>query len=128
MTATDLRRDNPESAALDLVPEAVAREHLAMPIRLDDDGLHVAVSDRPSEELRLVLSQTSGHPVRLTLAPVTDIRWAIDSSYRAIGGVDKLVEAFEAVETTRKRVHGRARTRPRRWPTMRRSSRWWRAS
>ena len=104
MTATDLRRDNPESAALDLVPEAVAREHLAMPIRLDDDGLHVAVSDRPSEELRLVLSQTSGHPVRLTLAPVTDIRWAIDSSYRAIGGVDKLVEAFEAVETTRKRV------------------------
>ena len=104
MTATDLRRDNPESAALALVPEEVAREHLAMPIRLDDDGLHIAVSDKPSEELRLVLSETSGHQVRLTLAPLTDIRWAIDSSYRAIGGVDKLVEEFVAVEGTRKRT------------------------
>ena len=110
MTATDLRRDNPESAALALVPEEVAREHLAMPIRLDDDGLHIAVSDKPSEELRLVLSETSGHQVRLTLAPLTDIRWAIDSSYRAIGGVDKLVEAFVAVEGTRKRTLDRPDT------------------
>jgi len=110
MTTSDLRRDNPESAALALVPEALAREHLAMPIRLDDDGLHVAVADKPSEELRLVLTQTSGHPVRLTLAPLTDIRWAIDSNYRAIGGVGKLVEAFEAVEETRKRTVDRSMT------------------
>ena len=110
MTATDLRRDNPESAALALVPEEVAREHLAMPIRLDDDGLHIAVSDKPSEELRLVLSETSGHQVRLTLAPLTDIRWAIDSSYRAIGGVDKLVDEFVAVEGTRKRTLDRPDT------------------
>ena len=38
------------------------------------------------------------------LAPAEDIQWAIDSSYRAIGGVDRLVEAFEAVEGTRRRT------------------------
>ncbi len=35
---------------------------------------------------------------------MTDIKWAIDRSYQAIGSVDKLVQAFEAVEGTRKRV------------------------
>jgi hypothetical protein len=37
------------------------------------------------------------------LAPMSDVIWAIDSNYRAIGSVGKLVEAFEAVEGSRKR-------------------------
>ena len=102
MPVTDLRRDTPDRTALALVPEAIAREHLAIPVRLDDDGLHVAVA-QPSDDLRLLLAGTSGQPVRLMLAPVTDIRWAIDRSYQAIGGVDKMIQVFEAVEGTRKR-------------------------
>ena len=61
-------------------------------------------------------SQSSDHPIRFVLAPESDIQWAIDSSYRAIGGVDTLVEAFEAVEglpETHDR-HGRDRGRRRR--------------
>ena len=42
--------------------------------------------------------------MHFALAPESDVRWAIDSSYRAIGGVDKLVQAFEAVEGARKRA------------------------
>jgi type IV pilus assembly protein PilB len=103
MPVTDLRRDNPDPAAIALVPEDVVRQYLAIPIRLDEDGLRVAVSE-PSDELRFLLAEKSGHPVRLALAPLTDIRWAIDHSYRAIGGVDKLVEAYEAVEGARKRA------------------------
>ena len=38
------------------------------------------------------------------LAPMTDIKWAIDRSYQAIGSVDKLVQAFEAVEGSCKRL------------------------
>ena len=102
MPVTDLRRDTPEKAALALVPEAIAREHLAVPVRVDENGLRVAVA-QPSDDLRLLLAGTSGQSVRLTLAPVTDIRWAIDRSYQAIGGVDKMVQVFEAVEGTRKR-------------------------
>ena len=100
---SDLRREHPDPAALALVPEEMARNHLAIPIRLGDDGLSVAVAE-PSDELRLLLAQTSGHPVHLMMAPLTDIRWAIDSNYRAIGGVAKLVQAFEAVEGARKRT------------------------
>ena len=102
MPVVDIRRDNPDPEALALIPEAVVREHMAVPIRLDDDGLHVAVPDQPSVSVRALLMQSSDHPIRFVLAPESDIQWAIDSSYRAIGGVDRLVEAFEAVEGIRK--------------------------
>jgi type IV pilus assembly protein PilB len=101
MPVSDLRRENPDPAAIALVPEEMARKHLAIAIRVGEDGLHVAVAE-PSEDLRALLASTSGHAVRLMIAPLTDIRQAIDSSYRAIGGVDKLVRAFEAVEVARK--------------------------
>jgi type IV pilus assembly protein PilB len=99
----DLRRNNPEPEALALIPEHMARQYLAVPVHIDDDGLHVAVQE-PSDDLRFLLAEASGHPVRLALAPLTDLRWAIDASYRAIGGVDKLVEAYEAVEGARRRT------------------------
>ncbi len=101
MPVTDLRKDTPEPSALALVPADVARDNLAIPIHLDDDGLHVAVA-QPSDELRFLLSDVSGHSVRLSLAPMTDIRWAIDRSYQAIDSVGKLVQAFESVEGARK--------------------------
>ena len=102
MPVTDLKRDTPEPSALALVPAEVARENLAIPLRVDDDALHVAVA-QPSDDLRFLLSDVSGHSVRLSVAPMTDIRWAIDRSYQALDSVGKLVQAFEAVETTRKR-------------------------
>jgi type IV pilus assembly protein PilB len=103
MPVTHLRRDAPDPAALALLPEALAREHLAIPVDLDEDALHVAVA-QPSDDLRFLLTEASGHSVRLQLAPVSDIRWSIDRSYQAIGSVDKMVQAFEAVEGTRKRA------------------------
>ena len=102
MPVTDLRKDTPEPSALALVPADVARDNLAIPLHLDDDGLHVAVA-QPSDELRFLLSDVSGHSVRLSIAPMTDIRWAVDRSYQAIDSVSKLVQAFESVEGARKR-------------------------
>jgi type IV pilus assembly protein PilB len=104
MPVVDLRRDNRTPETIAILPEEVVREHMAMPIRLDDDGLQVAVSDQPSVAVRALLSQATNHPIRFVLAPESDIQWAIDSSYRAIGGVDTLVTAFEAVEGARKKV------------------------
>ena len=111
MPVTDLKRDTPEPSALALVPAEFARGNLAIPLRVDDDALHVAVA-QPSDELRFLLSDVSGHSVRLSVAPMTDIRWAIDRSYQALDSVGKLVQAFEAVETTRKRPAAEARRRP----------------
>ena len=103
MPVADLRTESPEAEATALVPEEIARQHLAVPIRVASDGLQVAAAE-PTDELRFLLAETTGRPVRLMLAPVSDIRRAIDTNYRAIGGVDKLVQAFEAVEFTRRRA------------------------
>jgi type IV pilus assembly protein PilB len=107
LDVTDLRRDVPDPAALAMIPEDVAREYLAIPVRLEDKTLHVAVA-QPSDDLRFLLSETSGCSVRLRLAPMSDIRWAIDRTYQAIGSLDQYVQAFEAVETTRKKSNARA--------------------
>jgi type IV pilus assembly protein PilB len=99
----NLRRENVDPSALALVPEKVAREQLAIAVRFEGEYLQIAVAE-PSEEVRALLAKTSGREVQLMLAPLSDVIWAIDSNYRAIGSVGKLVEAFEAVEGTRKRV------------------------
>jgi type IV pilus assembly protein PilB len=103
MPVADLRSEHPEPAALALVPEADARANLALPLHLRDGILSIAVAE-PTPELRRTLEETSGHQVQLVLSPLSDVRRTIDSSYRALGGVDKLVEAFEAVEGVRRRV------------------------
>jgi len=99
----NLRREDVDPAALALVPEAVAREQLAIAVRFEGNYLQIAVAE-PSEDVRALLAKTTGREVQLMLAPLSDVIWAIDSNYRAIGSVGKLVEAFEAVEGTRKKV------------------------
>jgi len=103
MPVADLRRYKPAPEALALVSEEVARQNMAVPISLHDDGLHIAVAE-PSDSLRFLLSEKSGHPVRLLLAPMSDVTWAIDNNYRAIGAVAQLVQAFEVVEGSRRRA------------------------
>lgn len=102
LEVTNLRRENVDPAALALMPEDVARTQLAIPVRFDGNDLQIAVAE-PSEEVRALLAKTTGRGVQLMLAPLSDVIWAIDSNYRAIGSVGKLVEAFEAVEGTRKK-------------------------
>src|ERR1700684_371522 len=58
---------------------------------------------KPSGGLRNALSKASGKPVKLLIAPLSDVRWAIDSNYRALGTVAQLVQVFESVEGSRKR-------------------------
>ncbi len=99
----NLRRENIDPAVTALLPEDVAREYSAFPVRITNDGLYVAVAE-PSEDLRRLLSERSGHPVNLLIAPLSDVRWAIDSNYRAIGSVEKLVHLFESVEGSRRKT------------------------
>ncbi len=98
----NLHRENIEPSALALIPEDVAREYLAIPVRVEEGALRVAVAE-PNDELRDLLTRISGLPAKLMIAPVKDIRWAIDNNYLAISGVDKLVRVFEGVEEARRR-------------------------
>ena len=98
----NLRRDTVDPAVLNFLDEKSAREYMAFPLRLDEDGLDVAVAE-PSDELRAHLSKASGKNVRLLIAPLGDIRWAIDSNYRAVGSIEGLVKVFESVEGSRRK-------------------------
>jgi len=99
---SDLRRETIDPLALQLIPEGVAREYKAVPIKFDDGSLRIAVGE-PSEELQSVLSRVSGHPIHFQIAPLSDIIWAIDSQYRVIGSIGPLVQQFEATEGARSR-------------------------
>ena len=57
----------------------------------------------PSDELRALLAEKTKSQVILMLAPLSDIRWAIDDNYQALGGVAQLVQAFEVVEGSRRK-------------------------
>ncbi len=97
----NLHRENIDPTALALIPESVARDNVVMPVRLNEDGLLAAAAE-PGDELRDLLSEVTGGPVKLMIAPARDISWAIDSNYLAISGVDKLVRAFEGSEARRR--------------------------
>ena len=116
-------RRPPSKEALDLIPDSMAREHFVIPMALDEVGLHVAMADQPSDELLALLGETSGTAIRPMLAPLSEIRRAIENNYRALGGLDHLVQAFEAVEVTRRRPSRPRLSRLTSWPTMRPSCR-----
>jgi type IV pilus assembly protein PilB len=99
----DLRRENPEPDAIELVPEELTRRYTVVPFRIEGSTLQLASAYKPSDDVRTLVAQATERSVDFVLAPPSDIRWAIDSSYRAIGVVDRLVQAFEEVEVARQR-------------------------
>jgi type IV pilus assembly protein PilB len=98
----NLRVTNVDEEALKFLPEETARSYMAVPMKRDGDTLEVAVVE-PSDELRDLLVQATSMKVRLLLAPLSDVRWAIDSNYQAIDSVNRLVQVFESVEVARRR-------------------------
>jgi type IV pilus assembly protein PilB len=98
----DLRHLQPTPDALALIPESLARSLSAIPLDKDDDGrLRVAVEDANQPVLDQ-LTAAAGGPIALVLAPPSEIRRAIDSSYRVLGSIDRFVQAFEATESLRR--------------------------
>ena len=92
----DLRSQAPDPEAVALLPEAFARACTAIPVRRDGDSVEVAVTD-PSEYIyETVKEAIGGTPVTLVMAPGAEIRRAIENSYRALAGIERHVEAFQA--------------------------------
>jgi type IV pilus assembly protein PilB len=99
----DLRKQVPEEEALAKLSEAVARSLVAVPIQLVKGQLEVAISDPTNHDIISQLTQASGLPLKLVVAPATDIRRTIDNSYRALAGIDRHIEAFQATELSRRK-------------------------
>src|SRR5689334_14975033 len=76
----DLRRERPDPAALACLPEAVARDLLAFPLRFVEDGIEIVVCDPNRADLKAQLEQATNNHVRLLLAPPSEVRRTIDQS------------------------------------------------
>jgi type IV pilus assembly protein PilB len=101
LALVDLAVEAPDADAVALVPESVARAHVCIPMLRTDEELVVAVSD-PSEGLVHQLHTSTGLGITMVIAPASEIRQAIDSSYRSLEGIDAFVEAFEATAAVRR--------------------------
>ncbi len=91
----DLRRETPDPEALAALPESVARSLTALPLRRNDDGFDIVVADPNRADLEVEFARAVGTQVKLLLAPPSDVRRAIDRSYRALAGVGEQVRHFE---------------------------------
>jgi type IV pilus assembly protein PilB len=97
----DLGRTAPQEEAFALLSETTARTYAAIPVLLDGDEVVIAVAD-PSDDLRDRLARECGRPVVLVVGVPSEVRRAIDNSYRALTAVSLQVEAFQAAESLRK--------------------------
>jgi type IV pilus assembly protein PilB len=101
----DLRREAPEEAAIQRIPESTARSLSVVPLKLVDGILEVAVAD-PSDQLGRDLHQVAGVPIRMIVASSSDIRRATDRGYRALAALEQHVSAFQAANPVRSEAAG----------------------
>jgi len=97
----DLRQERPTAEAMALVPEAVARRLMLVPMRLIDGVLDVAVADGADPAVAEQLAQLPVTEVKMYLAPSRDVQFALDSHYRVLVGVDEETERLWAEATQR---------------------------
>ena len=103
LALVDLGSETPDREAVAMVPESMARAHLCIPMMRTADAIIVAVAD-PGEVLAQQLQALTRLDVTLVIAPETEIRRAIDQSYRSLEGIDDVVRAFEATTAAKKAV------------------------
>ena len=97
----DLRREAPSVDAIATVTEKAARELAVIPFRCNDRQVAIIVADPTPPGLVSTLTEMTGRQVTLLLAPVSDIRRAIETSYKATAKVDEAVRAFETLAVER---------------------------
>ncbi len=97
----DLRREAPDADAIATIPEKKARELALIPFRANERQVAVVVSDPTQPGLAATVAEITGRQVTLLLAPVSDIRRAIETSYKATAKVDEAVRAFETLKVER---------------------------
>jgi type IV pilus assembly protein PilB len=96
MEFVDLTEFKIPEEVIELVPESVARENVALPLALEDDSLKVAVSDpfdiETIEKLRFILNRK----VETALAPRESILESINRYYGQVEGesADSMLQEF----------------------------------
>ncbi|MFQ5860465.1 MAG: GspE/PulE family protein [Dehalococcoidia bacterium] len=94
----NLKKQEIQPEALELVPEQIARKHGAMPLEVNDGALVVAMEDPRDLEALEDLAILTRRRVEPVLGTREDIREALDLNYRASAEIEKQLS----------QIHGRA--------------------
>jgi type IV pilus assembly protein PilB len=100
LALVDLSQETPEPEAIAMISEAIARSHTVVPMMKAEGTLVVAVAE-PSVTLQSQLTTECRMAVTMVVAPASEIKRAIDTSYRALTDVDSFVAQFQATEASR---------------------------
>ena len=88
ITGGDLRQE-PDTEALKIIPEVLARRYNLMPMKVSGNTLEVAMAD-PTDILALeALAAQSKKRIKPIAASAKDVREAIDFNYKGYGEIDK---------------------------------------
>lgn len=88
----DLKFTAIEPAAIEVIPEKLARRLSIIPLSIEDRTLLVAMSD-PMDLAAIQDAQfTSGLTIKTRIATREDVNWAIDKHYRLASAVDDIVK------------------------------------
>jgi type IV pilus assembly protein PilB len=99
LETVDLRRIAPEPEALSQIPESTVRGHRALPFEHDGSTLRIAVPGvLGSAAMNQLRSAAPGVHFEFLLATPSDIDRAIDRSYDALKGLDRVLATFAPVE------------------------------
>jgi twitching motility protein PilT len=86
MPFVDVRDERPEPAAVEVVPYPIATNQVALPMRIENGKLVVAMAE-PTDHLGLAqLEEAAGMPVAVAVAYRGDLFEAIELAYRAHKG------------------------------------------
>jgi general secretion pathway protein E len=89
-----LRSKSPETEALNLIPESMARKYNAIPMALEGNVLRVAMAD-PSDILAIeALSSWSQTRIEPELATREEVLEAIDFNYKAYDEIEKQISSI----------------------------------
>jgi type IV pilus assembly protein PilB len=94
VATVDLGTSPSDSDALALVPEAYAAANDLIPLRIQDNILHIACADPTDTAILGEVQVLSRHRVRALAAPRAEIHEAIRQRYKVLPHVDEHVRAF----------------------------------
>lgn len=93
-------------AIVGLMPEDEARALGALPLRKVGERIEVAIADPLDRELQSKLIALLHAPVRLLVAPLADINYAIDRAYLNLAEISGALREFEQRSEARGRITG----------------------
>ncbi|MFC2066679.1 ATPase, T2SS/T4P/T4SS family [Chloroflexota bacterium] len=86
-----LQKHSPKPEALQLIPEAMARKHTAIPLAIEGDSLRVAMAN-PSDIFALeALGSRSQMRIEPVLASAEEIQDAIDFNYKPYDEIERQI-------------------------------------